>query len=105
MTGGGPAPPPVADPSVALISSKTINPQREERTMSEQDQKTASEDIVVENANGQQVVVVHEGQPIPDNLDELKAQAGAVSGSATDEEVEEARGVETTSSRRRKSSG
>ena len=65
------------------------------------DAKVADKDITVENANGQTVVVVHEGQPVPDNLDELKAQAGAVSGNATDEEIEEARGAETTSSSRR----
>ena len=66
------------------------------------DEKIAKEDITVENANKQTVVVVAAGQPIPENLDELKEQAGAVQRQASDEEIDEARGVETTSSRRSK---
>lgn len=67
------------------------------------ERKVADKDITVTNANGQTVMVVAAGQPIPDNLDELKEQAGAVSAGATDEQVEEARGVETTGSSRRRS--
>lgn len=58
-------------------------------------EKTAKSDITVENANGQTVVVVHAGQPVPDNLDELKEQASQGQVQATPEEIEAARGIES----------
>lgn len=40
--------------------------------------KRANKDITIKNRLGQTVVIVPAGQPIPDNLDELKEKAGAV---------------------------
>lgn len=78
---------------MALITSKTLKPDKEEPVA---DQKTADKDIIVENEAGQSVLVVAAGQPIPDDLDERKRLAGvAVSRNASDEEVDEARGIET----------
>jgi hypothetical protein len=54
--------------------------------------KTAKDDITVENVNGQTVVVVHAGQPVPDNLDELKAKAAEGQVQASDDEIAAARG-------------
>ena len=53
--------------------------------------KIAKEDIVRENANGQQVVVVPAGQPIPEDLDAAVEQTVGIR-QASNEEVDEARG-------------
>ena len=57
---------------MALVNSTSLKGQ-EDTNMA--DQKTASEDITVENNAGQTVVVVPAGQPVPDNVDDLKKQA------------------------------
>jgi hypothetical protein len=59
-------------------------------------EKTASKDITIENAMGQTVVVVPAGQPVPDDLDALKERMypGPIS-KATDEQIDEARGLKS----------
>lgn len=54
--------------------------------------KVAKKDITITDGNGRNVVVVAKGQPIPENLDELKKKYGEVSRQATDEEIAAARG-------------
>ena len=53
--------------------------------------KTAQKDITVVNDAGQTVVVVPAGQPIPDDLADRKKAAGAVSGTADDKAIADAR--------------
>jgi hypothetical protein len=70
--------------------------------------KTAKDAITVENAIGQTVVVVPAGQPIPDNLDELKARYSQTSvleeatggDDVADGTEDKARRSSTTSSKR-----
>jgi hypothetical protein len=58
--------------------------------------KVADKDITIENAMGQTVVVVPEGQPVPDDLDEVKDRMhpGPIS-QASDEQIDEARGLKS----------
>jgi len=68
---------------MALISKHTLTA-RKDAPMAD---KTASEDIIIENGYGQQVVVVPAGQPVPDNIDELKART-ADAGKQMDQPAE-----------------
>jgi len=70
---------------MALVNSGYV---KETPRMSD---KIAKEDIVRENANGQQVVVVPAGQPIPEDLDAAVEQTVGIR-QASNEEVDEARG-------------
>jgi hypothetical protein len=83
---------------VGLVSSRTINPEVKETKVAD---KTADKDITVENAQGQTVVVLAAGQPIPDNLDELKEvySQGRIS-TASEDEIDAARGIVQDKSKR-----
>ena len=74
---------------MGLISSRTLKGEKEDRMA---EKKLADKDITIKDGAGRRVLVVAKGQPIPDNLDEVKKQYGEVQRLASDEEIAEARG-------------